>query len=132
MLQHIARLEADRRCFAFFHPALPGEPLIFVEVALVEGLATSMPPLLSQDVEEDTARARAEGADTAIFYSISNCQDGLRGVSFGNFLIKQVVEELQAEFRSSSGFRRCRRCRASGAGLRNSLQRKATPMPRCC
>src|SRR5713101_2016366 len=92
------RLAPDRRCFAFFHPALPGEPLIFVEVALVEGLATSMPPLLSQDVEEDTARAQAAGADTAIFYSISNCQDGLRGVSFGNFLIKQVVEDLQAEF----------------------------------
>jgi malonyl-CoA decarboxylase len=92
------RLAPDRRCFAFFHPALPGEPLIFVEVALVEGLATSMPPLLSQDVEENTARAQAAGADTAIFYSISNCQDGLRGVSFGNFLIKQVVEELQAEF----------------------------------
>ncbi len=92
------RLAPDRRCFAFFHPALPGEPLIFVEVALVEGLATSMPPLLSQDVEEDTARAQAAGADTAIFYSISNCQDGLRGVSFGNFLIKQVVEELQTEF----------------------------------
>jgi malonyl-CoA decarboxylase len=91
------RLAPDRRCFAFFHPALPGEPLIFVEVALVEGLATSMPPLLSQDMEESTARARALGADTAIFYSISNCQDGLRGVSFGNFLIKQVVEELQAE-----------------------------------
>jgi malonyl-CoA decarboxylase len=92
------RLAPDRRCFAFFHPALPGEPLIFVEVALVEGLATSMPPLLSQDVDEDTARAEAARADTAIFYSISNCQDGLRGVSFGNFLIKQVVEELQAEF----------------------------------
>jgi malonyl-CoA decarboxylase len=92
------RLAPDRRCFAFFHPALPGEPLIFVEVALVEGLATSMPPLLSRHVEEDTARAQAAGADTAIFYSISNCQDGLRGVSFGNFLIKQVVEELQAEF----------------------------------
>jgi malonyl-CoA decarboxylase len=92
------RLAPDRRCFAFFHPALPSEPLIFVEVALVKGLATSMPPLLSQDVEEDTARAQASGADTAIFYSISNCQDGLRGVSFGNFLIKQVVEDLQAEF----------------------------------
>src|SRR6201984_1101493 len=92
------RLAPDRRCFAFFHPALPGEPLILVEVALVEGLATSMPPLLSQDVDEDTAQAPAAGADTAIFYSISNCQDGLRGVSFGNFLIKQVVEELQAEF----------------------------------
>jgi malonyl-CoA decarboxylase len=92
------RLAPDRRCFAFFHPALPGEPLIFVEVALVEGLATSMPPLLSQDVEEDTARAQAAGADTAIFYSISNCQDGLRGVAFGNLLIKQVVEELKVEF----------------------------------
>jgi malonyl-CoA decarboxylase len=92
------RLAADRRCFTFFHPALPGEPLIFVEVALVEGLATSMPPLLSQDVDEDAARAQAARADTAIFYSISNCQDGLRGISFGNFLIKQVVEELQAEF----------------------------------
>lgn len=91
------RLAPDRRCFAFFHPALPDEPLIFVEVALVNGLATSMPPLLSQDVGEDEARAQAANADTAIFYSISNCQEGLRGVSFGNFLIKQVVEELQAE-----------------------------------
>ena len=92
------RLAPDRRCFAFFHPALPGEPLIFVEVALVQGLATSMRPLLSQDVDEDAARAQAANADTAIFYSISNCQNGLRGVSFGNFLIKQVVEELKAEF----------------------------------
>src|ERR1700730_4597931 len=92
------RLAPDRRCFAFFHPALPGEPLIFVEVALVEGLATAMPPLLSQDTDGETAKARAARADTAIFYSISNCQDGLRGVSFGNFLIKQVVEELQPEF----------------------------------
>jgi malonyl-CoA decarboxylase len=92
------RLAPDRRCFAFFHPALPGEPLIFVEVALVEGLATSVLPLLSQDADEAAARARAVRADTAIFYSISNCQDGLRGVSFGNFLIKQVVEDLHAEF----------------------------------
>jgi malonyl-CoA decarboxylase len=92
------RLAPDRRCFAFFHPALPGEPLIFVEVALVQGLATSMPPLLAQNVDEEIARAQAAGADTAIFYSISNCQEGLRGVSFGNFLIKQVVEELSAEF----------------------------------
>ncbi|MBR0694082.1 malonyl-CoA decarboxylase [Bradyrhizobium lablabi] len=92
------RLAPDRRCFAFFHPALPGEPLIFVEVALVEGLATAVPPLLLRDSDEDAARATAVRADTAIFYSISNCQDGLRGVSFGNFLIKQVVEELQMEF----------------------------------
>src|SRR4029077_8614568 len=87
----------DRRCFAFFHPALPGEPLIFVEDALVQGLATAMPPLLARETDEEAARAQAARADTAIFYSISNCQNGLRGISFGNFLIKQVVEELQAE-----------------------------------
>src|SRR3981189_3305801 len=92
------RLAPDRRCFAFFHPALPGEPLIFVEVALVQGLATAMPPLLAQETDEEAAQAQAARADTAIFYSISNCQDGLRGISFGNFLIKQVVEELQTEF----------------------------------
>ena len=92
------RLAPDRRCFAFFHPALPGEPLIFVEVALVQGLATAMPPLLARETDEETARAQAARADTAIFYSISNCQNGLRGISFGNFLIKQVVEELKAEF----------------------------------
>jgi malonyl-CoA decarboxylase len=91
------RLAPDRRCFAFFHPVLPDEPLIFVEVALVEGLAGAVQPLLSQDTDDNARRAQAERADTAIFYSISNCQDGLRGVSFGNFLIKQVVEELQSE-----------------------------------
>ena len=87
------RLAADRRCFGFFHPTLPGEPLIFVEVALVRGLAAAVQPLLSRD---DPAGDAAQ-ADTAIFYSISNCQDGLRGISFGNFLIKQVVEELKLE-----------------------------------
>jgi malonyl-CoA decarboxylase len=92
------RLAPDRRCFAFFHPALPGEPLIFVEVALVQGLATAMPPLLARETDEEAARAQAARADTAIFYSISNCQDGLRGVAFGNLLIKQVVDELKAEF----------------------------------
>jgi len=91
------RLAPDRRCFAFFHPSLPGEPLIFVEVALVEGLATAVQPLLMRDRDEKAQRERADCADTAIFYSISNCQEGLRGVSFGNFLIKQVVEELKAE-----------------------------------
>src|SRR6266852_188881 len=91
------RLGPDRRCFAFFHPALPGEPLIFVEVALVEGLAAAVQPLLARDRDEKAQRERAARADTAIFYSISNCQEGLRGVSFGNFLIKQVVEELKAE-----------------------------------
>ncbi|MGG5819784.1 malonyl-CoA decarboxylase domain-containing protein [Falsiroseomonas sp. HW251] len=92
------RLAPDRRCFGFFHPALPEEPLIFVEVALVEGLATAIAPLLARDEEGDgAAAARARRADTAIFYSISNCQEGLRGISFGNLLIKQVVEELKAE-----------------------------------
>jgi malonyl-CoA decarboxylase len=91
------RVGPDRRCFAFFHPSLPGEPLIFVEVALVDGLATAVQPLLTRDRDEKAQRERATRADTAIFYSISNCQEGLRGVSFGNFLIKQVVEELKAE-----------------------------------
>jgi malonyl-CoA decarboxylase len=91
------RLAPDRRCFGFFHPALLGEPLIFVEVALTTGLASSVQPLLARDGDERAEREREKTADTAIFYSISNCQDGLRGVSFGNFLIKQVVEELKAE-----------------------------------
>ncbi len=85
------RLEADRRCFGFFHPSLPDEPLIFVEVALCKGLAGSVTDLLFGEVEPEV------DADTAIFYSISNCQRGLTGVSFGNFLIKQVVRELAAE-----------------------------------
>ncbi|GAA5265629.1 malonyl-CoA decarboxylase [Acidiphilium sp. MT5] len=91
------RLAADRRCFGFFHPALPGEPLIFVEVALVHGLAGSVTALLDRDADDAAQRARAAASDTAIFYSISNCQDGLRGISFGNLLIKQVVEELRNE-----------------------------------
>lgn len=88
------RLDEDRRCFAFFHPALPDEPLIFVEVALVKGLSDAVQPLLSRETERGTA----EKADSAIFYSISNCQAGLKGISFGNFLIKQVVAELSREF----------------------------------
>ncbi len=91
------RLAADRRCFAFFHPSLPGDPLIFVEVALVQGLASAVEPLLAPDTDLEAQEKRAHAADTAIFYSISNCQEGLRGVSFGNFLIKQVVEELKQE-----------------------------------
>jgi malonyl-CoA decarboxylase len=91
------RLSADRSCFGFFHPALPNEPLIFVEVALVNGLAASVQYLLARGSTEAEQRTRAAKADTAIFYSISNCQEGLRGISFGNFLIKQVVEELRAD-----------------------------------
>ncbi len=85
------RLGADRRCFGFFHPSLPDEPLIFVEVALCKGLASSVQDLIFGAVETDPE------ADTAVFYSISNCQHGLVGISFGNFLIKQVVYELAAE-----------------------------------
>ncbi len=87
------RLEADRRCFAFFQPALAGEPVIFVEVALTRGLARSLEPLL--DISAPVLPPQQ--ANTAIFYSINNCLEGLRGIPFGNFLIKQVVEELRAE-----------------------------------
>jgi malonyl-CoA decarboxylase len=87
------RLARDRRCFAFFHPALPDEPLIFVEVALVRGIADRVQPLL----DRSAAIIDPADADTAVFYSISDCQPGLRGISFGNFLIKQVAAELQAE-----------------------------------
>ena len=88
------RLADDRRCFAFFHPALPDEPLIFIEVALTDGVSNAIGPLINPDsAETDPALA-----DCAIFYSITNCQDGLRGISFGNLLIKQVVHELEREF----------------------------------
>src|SRR3954471_16729826 len=84
------RLDSDRRCFAFFHPPMPDEPLIFVEVALVNGMAGNVQRLL--DARAETSDAA--GANTAIFYSISNCQQGLAGISFGDFLIKRVAEQL--------------------------------------
>jgi malonyl-CoA decarboxylase len=88
------RLEVDGRCFAFFHPALPDEPLIFVEVALMDRMADAVPPLLdARSTSNDPSRAT-----TAVFYSISNCQPGLRGVSLGSFLIKNVVDVLSKEF----------------------------------
>jgi len=87
------RLEADRRCFAFFHPRMPDEPLIFVEVALVKGMADNIHALLDESAPVGDPR----GADSAIFYSISNCQRGLAGISFGNFLIKRVADDLAAE-----------------------------------
>src|SRR5579872_3818991 len=83
----------DRRCYAFFHPALVDEPLIFVEVALTEQIPTAIAPLLAEDREP----VAIERARTAVFYSISNTQRGLGGISFGSFLIKQVVEELRRE-----------------------------------
>jgi malonyl-CoA decarboxylase len=88
------RLESDRRCFGFFHPQLPDEPLIFIEVALTRGISAQVQPLLAIDAPV----AAAAQADCAIFYSITNCQEGLRGISFGNLLIKQVAEELKREF----------------------------------
>jgi malonyl-CoA decarboxylase len=88
------RLDSDRRCYGFFHPRLPDEPLIFVEVALLDEIAQSIPPLL----DESAAMADLKKATTAIFYSISNTQTGLRGVSFGDSLIKNVVETLKTEF----------------------------------
>ena len=87
------RLERDRRCFAFFHPALPDEPLIFVEVALVDEMPSEVAPILAlESVVSDPRRARC-----AVFYSITSCQPGLKGVSFGNFLIKQVAADLHSE-----------------------------------
>ena len=88
------RLAADRRCFAFFHPALPHEPLIFIEVAFTRGIASSIEPLIAHDAPQIDPQT----ADTAIFYSITNCQTGLRGISFGNLLIKQVAQRLGQEF----------------------------------
>lgn len=88
------RLDSDRRLYAFFHPRMPMEPLIFVEVALTDHLADSVQALLDEQAPVFDARR----ADTAIFYSISNTQAGLRGVSFGNFLLKRVIDDLQRDF----------------------------------
>ena len=85
------RLQADRRCYAFFHSALAEEPLIFIEVALTRGMSDRVQPLLDPDAAVNDPQA----ADSAIFYSITNCQEGLRGVPFGSLLIKQVVEDLK-------------------------------------
>jgi len=96
-----ARIDSpDRRCYAFFHPALVDDPLIFVEVALTREISDAIEPILTVKREAvDTERAT-----TAVFYSISNCQRGLAGVSFGHFLIKQVVEEVSREMPRLSTF----------------------------
>ncbi|MEM6373538.1 MAG: malonyl-CoA decarboxylase [Pseudomonadota bacterium] len=90
----------DRRCFAFFHPAMPDEPLIFVEVALTQEIPGSIGMVLSEHRDP----LPAEDARVAVFYSISNCQKGLAGISFGNLLIKQVVAELTIEFPQLTDF----------------------------
>lgn len=87
------RLEHDRRCFAFFHPALKDEPLIFVEVAFTDQLPSEVAPILSME----SAVGDPKRAKCAVFYSITSCQEGLKGISFGNFLIKQVAADLHAE-----------------------------------
>ena len=89
------RLQPDRRCFAFFHPQLPNEPLIFVEVALLPEVPAVIAPLVDKKAETNDQVSQFK---VAAFYSISNCEPGLRGVSMGNFLIKRVAEQLHAEF----------------------------------
>ena len=97
-----SRIEpSNRRCFAFFHPALADEPLIFVEVALTKEIPNSIDSILQDRELRDNEVAEYK---TATFYSISNCQPGLKNISFGNFLIKQVVQELQVEFPSIKKF----------------------------
>ena len=91
---------ADRRCFSFFHPTMPDEPLIFVEVALTKGLSGSIQQILKSPRQILNPR----DADTAIFYSISNCQAGLAGITFGAFLIKQVASDLQAALPNLKAF----------------------------
>ena len=114
------RLDDDRRCYGFFHPRLPGEPLIFVEVALLQAMADSMPPLL----DETAAAADVGKASTAIFYSISNTQQGLKGVGFGDSLIKRVVETLRAEFPQLKEFATL----SPIPGLRAWLGKQAEPL----
>jgi malonyl-CoA decarboxylase len=94
------RLDSDRRCFAYFHPNMPQEPLIFVEVALVDGMSADVQPLLDETAPSTDPKA----ANTAIFYSISNAQRGLAGISFGNFLIKRVVDVLEHDFPNLKAF----------------------------
>ena len=94
------RLDSDRRCFAFFHPRMPDEPLIFVEVALVDGMAGNVQRLL--DARDETQDPKH--ANTAIFYSISNCQQGLAGISFGDFLIKRVADTLARDLPNIKDF----------------------------
>ena len=95
-----SRLDSDRLCFAFFHNKMPSEPLIFVEVALVNLLSTNIQDLLNKEDE----KIDPHQASTAIFYSISNTQPGLAGISLGNFLIKTVVQKLSAEFKELKHF----------------------------
>ncbi len=121
------RLQADRRCYAFFHPTLPDEPVIFIEVALTRGMSAKVQPLLALD----SPVVDPASADCAIFYSITNPQEGLRGISFGNLLIKQVAEDLGREFPRLKTFATLspipgfRKWLAAGTGLREGDPRHA-------
>ena len=114
----------DRRCYAFFHPALVDEPLIFVEVALTREISGAIPPILAMGGE----RLNPERATTAIFYSISNCQRGLAGVSFGSFLIKQVVAEISREFPRLSTFVTLSPAPGFASWLKRERSREASSM----
>jgi malonyl-CoA decarboxylase len=114
------RLDSDRRCYGFFHPRLPNEPLIFVEVALWDEMVASIAPLL----DEAAAHADLARASHAIFYSISNTQPGLKGVSFGDSLIKHVVETLRQEFPRLNTFATL----SPIPGFRPWLSRQAQPL----
>ncbi|HEX5737167.1 MAG TPA: malonyl-CoA decarboxylase [Hydrogenophaga sp.] len=113
------RLDSDRRCYGFFHPRLPDEPLIFVEVALMDDMASCITPLL----DESAAPANLSKATHAIFYSISNTQTGLKGVSFGDSLIKRVVDTLKDEFPRLKTFVTL----SPIPGLRSWLSKNASP-----
>jgi malonyl-CoA decarboxylase len=115
------RLQSDRRCYAFFHPALAQEPLIFIEVALTRDVTAQVQPLLDPQSPVDDPSL----ATCAIFYSITNCQEGLRGVSFGNVLIKQVVEALGREFPPIRTFATL----SPIPGFRSWLRERATTAP---
>lgn len=116
------RLDRDRRCYAFFHPRMPNEPLIFVEIALAKGLPGSVHVLL----DEQAPIGEVRGADTAVFYSISNAQKGLRGISLGNLLLKRVIADLQKDLPWLKTF-----CTLSPIpGFRRWLERAAPDMAR--
>jgi len=119
------RLEADRRCFAFFHPRMPDEPLIFVEVALVAGIAGDIHLLL----DEAAPVGNPQAADTAIFYSISNCQPGLVGISFGDFLIKRVVDALASELPRLKAFATLSPLPGFRAWLKTEVERGGLLLP---
>ncbi len=121
------RLASDRRCFGFFHPSLPDEPLIFVEVALVEEISERVEPIIRAPMPQQTRMGEAApDADTAIFYSISNCQPGLRGIAFGNFLIKQVATDLARELPGLKTFATL----SPIPGLRRHVESGATDLTR--